>query len=312
VLERCTSTISKISGRLGFIVPVSSVSTEGYSALQDIVFKFDGHFSSFDDRPARLFEGLEHIQLTIHLLKKVKSEIPKIFSTECFRWSAAERDSLFFKVQYQPVTTSYLSSCIPKVSKDAESSILKKIWADKRGIGEQKTSVGEHVTFYSRKVHNFLQALDFVPEVFDGNGNLRPPSELKELVFTEKAYADISFCLLNSTLFRWFINVFSDCRHVNKREVDGYRLDLTKAASENKLLWNKLAKELSKSLRSTSEYRQMRFRHDNLKVQCIIPKHSKPIIDEIDRMLARHYGFTDEELDFIINYDIKYRMGREE
>jgi hypothetical protein len=27
--------------------------------------------------------------------------------------------------------------------------------------------------------------------------------------------------------------------------------------------------------------------------------------------LAYHNGFTDEELDFIINYDIKYRMGRE-
>ena len=38
---------------------------------------------------------------------------------------------------------------------------------------------------------------------------------------------------------------------------------------------------------------------------------SKPIIDEIDRVLAEHYGFTEEELDFIINYDIKYRMGRE-
>ena len=25
----------------------------------------------------------------------------------------------------------------------------------------------------------------------------------------------------------------------------------------------------------------------------------------------RHYGFTEEELDFIINYDIKYRMGDE-
>ena len=37
---------------------------------------------------------------------------------------------------------------------------------------------------------------------------------------------------------------------------------------------------------------------------------SKPIIDEIDWVLARHYGFTDEELDFIINYDIKYRMGQ--
>ncbi len=41
------------------------------------------------------------------------------------------------------------------------------------------------------------------------------------------------------------------------------------------------------------------------------PKKSKPIIDEIDKVLAVHYGFTDEELDFIINYDIKYRMGDE-
>ena len=45
----------------------------------------------------------------------------------------------------------------------------------------------------------------------------------------------------------------------------------------------------------------------------------KPILDEIDRVLAAHYGFTDEELDFVpstqlrtgINYDIKYRMGRD-
>ncbi len=41
------------------------------------------------------------------------------------------------------------------------------------------------------------------------------------------------------------------------------------------------------------------------------PVKSKLIIDEIDKVLAKHYGFTDEELDFIINYDIKYRMGDE-
>ena len=40
-------------------------------------------------------------------------------------------------------------------------------------------------------------------------------------------------------------------------------------------------------------------------------KLSKPIIDEIDKVLAKHYGFTEEELDFIVNYDIKYRMGDE-
>jgi hypothetical protein len=30
-----------------------------------------------------------------------------------------------------------------------------------------------------------------------------------------------------------------------------------------------------------------------------------------DTVLARHYHFTPEELDFIINYDIKYRLGRD-
>ena len=40
-------------------------------------------------------------------------------------------------------------------------------------------------------------------------------------------------------------------------------------------------------------------------------RESKPIIDQIDCLLAQHYGFTQEELDFIINYDIKYRMGKE-
>ena len=37
---------------------------------------------------------------------------------------------------------------------------------------------------------------------------------------------------------------------------------------------------------------------------------NKPILDEIDTVLAAHYGFTAEELDFIVNYDIKYRLGR--
>ena len=36
---------------------------------------------------------------------------------------------------------------------------------------------------------------------------------------------------------------------------------------------------------------------------------SKPIIDEIDAVLARYYKFNAEELDLIQNYDIKYRLG---
>jgi hypothetical protein len=40
------------------------------------------------------------------------------------------------------------------------------------------------------------------------------------------------------------------------------------------------------------------------------PNKSKHILDEIDTVLAGHYGFTAEELDSILNYDIKYFLGR--
>ncbi len=37
---------------------------------------------------------------------------------------------------------------------------------------------------------------------------------------------------------------------------------------------------------------------------------SKDIIDRIDSAMAGFYGLSAEQLDFIINYDIKYRMGQ--
>ena len=117
---------------------------------------------------------------------------------------------------------------------------------------------------------------------------------------------------MNSNLFYWFVTVFSDCRHVNKREVDAFPIDLeslTDGDQRTPLLG--LARKLMLDLDEKSQVRQMRFKHDSLTVQCIIPKLSKSIIDDIDRVLAKHYGFTDEELDFIINYDIKYRLGQD-
>lgn len=35
------------------------------------------------------------------------------------------------------------------------------------------------------------------------------------------------------------------------------------------------------------------------------------MIDEIDEVLAQHYSFSPIEKDFILNYDIKYRLGRD-
>ena len=46
-----------------------------------------------------------------------------------------------------------------------------------------------------------------------------------------------------------------------------------------------------------------------LLIDSVDSKACKPILNESDAVLAENYGFTDEELDFIINYDVKYRLG---
>ena len=99
---------------------------------------------------------------------------------------------------------------------------------------------------------------------------------------------------------------------MNKREVDAFPVDLSSLSEgpQGKNLAD-ASTDLMNDLDVNSERRKMVFKHDSLIVQCIFPKNSKPIIDQIDQVLAKHYGFTVDELDFIINYDIKYRMGRD-
>ena len=65
-----------------------------------------------------------------------------------------------------------------------------------------------------------------------------------------------------------------------------------------------------KAFKKTSQVFTMRYKkHGTLHIQCIYPKLSKEIIDQIDIAYGRAIGLNDEQLDFIINYDIKYRMG---
>ena len=150
-----------------------------------------------------------------------------------------------------------------------------------------------------------------MPDVRSGDGRRRPPSEFKQLTFGDSRQALCALGCLNSSLCYWFITVFSDCRHVNKREVDAFPVDLGRLAQgQQGATLAETANRLMTDMKSNSERRKLSFAHDDLTVQCIFPKLSKSVIDEIDQVLAKHYGFTDEELDFIINYDIKYRMGR--
>ena len=74
----------------------------------------------------------------------------------------------------------------------------------------------------------------------------------------------------------------------------------------------RLVDELMRDIKKHAERREAHYKTTGKVVyEIYYLRYSKPIIDEIDRVLAQHYGFTDEELDFILNYDIKYRMGDE-
>ena len=42
------------------------------------------------------------------------------------------------------------------------------------------------------------------------------------------------------------------------------------------------------------------------------PKRSKSQIDEIDKLLAKHFCLSAAEMDFVLNYDIKFRLGQED
>jgi hypothetical protein len=129
------------------------------------------------------------------------------------------------------------------------------------------------------------------------------------LTDTRLKYAALA--CLNSSLFYWFFTVSSDCRNLNKRELESFPIDLDSLATgQYGAAIEKLATRLMSDIATNSRYRNMRSKQDLLAVQCTFPKLSKPIIDEIDHVLAKYYGFTEEETDYIINYDIKYRMGR--
>ena len=74
-----------------------------------------------------------------------------------------------------------------------------------------------------------------------------------------------------------------------------------------------MGKEYIKDLRRNAK-KTVRVYKGEKAVECLAFKvnKSKKIINEFDRMLAQYYGFTEEELDFIINYDIKFRVGLDE
>ncbi len=128
--------------------------------------------------------------------------------------------------------------------------------------------------------------------------------------FPSALVRDNAFCCLWSTLHYWLYQARTNCRDFNPSDLES--LPIPNSVTGGGANFSQLAQQITNRLEETSDVASASYNvGGNVRYQRFTPKLAKPIIDEIDRVLAKHYGFTEEELDFIINYDIKYRMGRE-
>lgn len=296
------------SGKFGFIIPVASICTDGYATLKyEFLSAGKCFFSSYNDRPGRLFDGLEHIRLAIVLVHQCNAK--RAFATKYNKWNTAAREYLFPTLRFHENAASLnWAGSVPKIGATVEADILQAASGSAIPVGALVKPRQAHKVYYTRKLSGFVQILNFVPSITDDDGVERPPSELKEMAFADKSASLVALALLNSSLFYWFLTLYSDVRNLNKREVFGFPVKRIPKGAESEIV--NLASELMSAFKKTSQVLTMRYKkHGTLHIQCIYPKLSKGIIDQIDIAYGRAIGLNDDQLDFIINYDIKYRMG---
>ena len=306
IMERCANLLAS-GGRFGMIVPASATSTDGYQPLQQLLLEQSSlYISSFSDQRGKLFD-IPHPRLSIIFYQK-HPELKRVFSTPYVKSERKLREILFQRLAFVEITKQVRSGIIPRYGSPIEQSLHAKLHSKLRHLGDFLCKTGTHSLFFTRKLSWFVQVTPFIPRILDAQGRIRKPSELKTLRFSSRVLADIAFVGLNSNLFYWFLTTGSDCRNLNMREVQGFPINMDEMTPLMRNDLEKLAQLLTDELLVHSEMRRMSFNDiGELTIQCIYPGKSKPIIDEIDRVLAQHYGFTDEELDFIINFDILYR-----
>jgi predicted Ser/Thr protein kinase len=99
----------------------------------------------------------------------------------------------------------------------------------------------------------------------------------------------------------------SNCRDLNPS-------DISLAPFPNIPLDAETFKLLSKDIEADyTKKSRMIHMHNRLtglvEVQSVTPARSKEFLDRIDLLLAKYFEFSEEELDYIISYDIKYRIA---
>jgi hypothetical protein len=302
LVERSAQLIAA-NGLLGLIVPLSLVCTARTGTVRNFVRNRQSWVASFDMRPSSLFEGVAQ-RLCIFLNAACTTSTGRLYTGGYRRWTSNERSSLLALTQFQPAAAAAPEAVIPKFVSAHEAPVLLKISGASLESFEQ---AGSRPIYVHRIVRYFVKALDFVPYFRAADGKKGKSEDYKVFTFQKAEQTSIA-AALNSTLFYWFWRSHCDGFHCGYQDV--YSFPWKPPLSPNiRSRLNNLLPELMQRLRSTSSRKQIKTKAGNIEYEEFTPQNGKAIADQIDSVLAQQYGFTEEELDFIINYDIKYRMG---
>lgn len=313
VIERAIK-IQKDGSYNGMIIPLSAYCTDRMASFQKVEFDNCSELfvSFYAERPSKLFEGAERNLVISLFKKKAKTKIEKIFTTYYYKWNSSFREFLFDNISYTEAKSTITTGIVPKISTKEELSIIKNLRAVKKNIGfftsRSKTS---HYLFYRNSGGRYWKIItDFQPK-FILNGKRGVSSRESYLYFNDSNTLKIAVALLNSSTYYWYYVMHSDARTNNPSDLKEFPIDIESLPEKTKKKLISSSEKLMKDLDKNSIMQQARYQTGDVEFQQFFPQKSKQYIDEIDIALGEHYGFNERELDFIINYDVKYRLGKE-
>ena len=302
--ELCTT-----AGRTSMIVPHSAICTDRMAEVQTVLFNDNLTWvSSYDIRPSKLFDGVDQ-RLCIYIALTANGRQAS-FSSRYHRWASDKRPTLFQDLEYVDSTSLGFVNSVPKLQSLLETSTLEKLMGFTSLEPSLRNGRGPSIYFHNAPRY-WVRAMDYAPYFWNERDGEKISNQVKILKPATEEDAAAVVAGLNSSLFYWWFLLLSDCRHLNLREIESFPLGLERMRKETKQRLARLTDELMGSFKRHCQRKESRYQSTGKVIYDEFDqKPSKSIVDKIDGILAEHYGFTDDELDFIINYDIKFRMGR--
>ncbi|MFO7772961.1 MAG: Eco57I restriction-modification methylase domain-containing protein [Dehalococcoidia bacterium] len=293
-------------GCLSMIMPMALVSTQRMKVVQELLEeKRSVWYCNYSWRPGKLFETVNR---AITIVVGTPAEKRRAFSTNYQKWISDDRRLLMQRIRYVEVPRERPSFWVPKFGREIERSLLGKCLNTGTTLGKFMGN-SEYRIYYRTTGGLYWKVFTDFPPAFRINGKVGHSSRETWFSLVNAQMVNTAIAALGSDVFWWWYTITTNCRDLNPYDLRSFPIP------ESALYDPQLAELGSEYLEDLQRNSVMLVRDQrqtgHTETQLFKIQKSKPIISQIDRVLAKHYGFTEEELDFIINYDIKYRMGKD-